>query len=298
MTAPSFPTDGLPILVAHDLGPGGRRAANLGAAIARWLAVPLRLVHAMDAAEDADFSAIPAAIAPAVEVLRARIEQRIARERAALSAEVERLHAAGLTQVDWEHVEGRAWEAVVAVAAREGAQLIVVAAHAGEPAPHTRATGVARLLGSTAERIVRHAGRTVVVAADEPVPATLLNGAAWVVGIDLQATSAGALETARRLAARTGGRVFAMHATSAEHAQDPALLAEVRRQLGADSTIEPLVTAGPVADAFVRLAEADGAGALVLGVNEHHGLLARALGRDALGATFRLTRVPVFCVPS
>jgi nucleotide-binding universal stress UspA family protein len=298
MSAPSFPTDGLPILVAHDLGPGGRRAANLGAAIARALAAPLRLVHAMDAARDADFGAIPAGIAPAVEVLRARIEQRLAEERAALGAEVERLRTAGLAQVDSEHVEGRAWEAIVAVAAREGAQLVVVAAHSGEPVAHERASGVARLLGSTAERVVRHAGVTVAVAADEPVPAGLFAGAPWVVGVDLGPTSSPPLETARRLAARWGGRVLAVHATSPERAGEAALIAEVQRWASHASAVSAIVTAGPAADAFARVTAAERAGALVLGVNEHRGLLARALGRDALGPTFRLTRVPVLCVPS
>lgn len=297
MSKPSFPSDTLPILVAHDLGPGGRRAANLGAAVARALSAPLRLVHAMDAAVDADFGAIPAGITPAVDVLRARIEQRIANERAALGAEVARLRSAGLAHVDFEHIEGRAWEAVVAVAAREQAQLVVVAAHAGEPSGHEPQSGVARLLGSTAERIVRHAGVTVAIAADEPVPAGFFAGAAWIVGVDLGPTSAPALDTAARLAARAGGRILGVHATSAEHTTDAALLAELRRHVGA-APIEPILTAGPAAEAFVRVAAAEGAGALVLGVNEHRGLLARALGRDALGPTFRLTRVPVFCVPA
>lgn len=298
MSAASFfPTEGLPILVAHDLGPGGRRAADLGAAIATALKAPLRLVHAMDAAEDTDFGAIPGGIAPAVEILRARIEQRTARERAALTAEVARLQAAGLAKVESEHLEGRPWEAVVAAAKREGAQLIVVAAHSGEAALREPASRLGRLLGSTAERIVRHAGITVAVAADDPVPSALFAGAAWIVGLDLDESALPALATARKLAARSGGRIFAVHATKPEHGSDAALFAEVQRFVGPDG-IEPIVTPGPVADAFVHVSAVEGAGAVILGVHEHRGLLARALGRDALGPTFRLTRVPVFCVPA
>ena len=54
MSETSFPTDARPVLVAHDLGAGGRRAADLGAVFARALGVRLHLVHAMDAAADAE----------------------------------------------------------------------------------------------------------------------------------------------------------------------------------------------------------------------------------------------------
>jgi len=296
MSAPSFPSAGLPILVAHDLGPGGRRAADVGAIVAQILGAPLRLVHAMDAAVDADFGAIPAGIAPAADVLRSRIEARVAHERAALQAEVARLRSGGLAQVDAEHVDGRPWEAIVAVGAREGAQLVVVAAHAGEATPHVPARGIGKLLGSTAERIVRHAGMVVAVAADEPVPAAFFAGAAWIVGVELDATSRPPLETAQRLAARVGGRVLAVHATRSERVADAALREELTRFVGTE--IASQLEAGPAAEAFVRAAAANDAGAVVLGVHEHNGLLARALGRDALGPTFRLTRVPVFCVPA
>ena len=293
MSAPSFPSSGLPILVAHDLGPGGRRAADLGAVVAQVLGAPLRLVHAMDAAVDADFGAIPVGIAPAADVLRARIEARVAHERVALQAEVARLRSGGLVQVDAEHVEGRPWEAIVVVGAREGAQLVVVA---GEAAPHVPARGLGKLLGSTAERIVRHAGMVVAVAADEPVPAAFFAGAAFVVGVELDATSRPPLEAAQRLAARVGGRVLAVHATRGGDVADAALRTELTRFVGAG--IASQIEAGPAAEAFARVATANDAGAVVLGVHEHNGLLPRALGRDALGPTFRLSRVPVFCVPA
>ncbi len=311
MSETSFPTDARPVLVAHDLGAGGRRAADLGAVFARALGVRLHLVHAMDAAADADFAAVPAGLSPSVDVLRARIAARVEHERAALTAEAARLGAAGIAEVTTEHLEGRPWEAVVDTVARAGAQLVVVAAHAGAPAPHTAAGALGRLLGSTAERVVRHAGVPVAVAADEPPPAGLCAGAAWLVGtaldtsagsapgasarVDLDDTSRPPLATALRLAARFGGRVVAVHAA---RPGEPDHTADLARLAGDGGAVAAHTLTGPVAEVFVRAAESEGCGALVLGAHEHRGLLAKALGRDALGPTFRLSRVPVLCVPA
>jgi nucleotide-binding universal stress UspA family protein len=290
----SFPGDTQPVLVAHDLGPGGRRAADLGALFARALGAPLRLVHAMDTAADADFGAVPAGLSPAVEVLKARIAARIAAERTALDAEVVRLRATGLTDVASKHVEGRPSEALVETAQQAHAQLVVVAAHSGEVAPHTEAHGLARLLGSTAERVVRHAGVPVVVAPDEPAAAGLCSGAPWLVGVDLGDTSRPPLEVARRLSTRWGGRIVAVHAAKAG---EPDRALELAHFVGAGGDVATLTLDGDVAEVLGRAAATEGCAAVVLGVHEHRGLLAKALGRDALGPTFRASRVPVICVP-
>jgi nucleotide-binding universal stress UspA family protein len=291
----SFPDGTQPVLVAHDLGPGGRRAADLGAVFARALGAPLRLVHAMDTAADADLGAVPAGLSPAVEILRARIAARVAAERAALDAEVARLRALGDVDVASEHIEGRPSEALVEAAHRQRAQLVVVAAHSGDVAPHTEARGLARLLGSTAERIVRHAGMPVVVAPDEPAAAGLCAGAPWLVGVDLGETSRPPLELARRLSARFGGRVVALHASKPG---EPDRALELAHFVGTGGDVATLGLEGESAETFARAAATEGCAALLLGVHEHRGLLAKALGRDTLGPTFRSARIPVICVPA
>jgi len=290
----SFPQGTQPVVVAHDLGPGGRRAADLGGVFARALGAPLRLVHAMDTAADADLGAVPAGLTPAVEVLKARIAARVATGREALDAEVARLHAAGCADVAGEHVEGRPAEALVDAARRAHAQLLAIAAHSGEPTPSAPAHGVSRLLGSTAERVVRHAGVPVVVAPDAPASAGLCAGAPWLVGIDLGDTSRPPLEAAQRLSARFGGRIVAVHAAKPG---EPDRALELAHFVGAGGDAATLTLEGDVADVFARAAASEGCAALLLGVHEHRGLLAKALGRDALGPTFRTTQLPVICVP-
>jgi nucleotide-binding universal stress UspA family protein len=290
----SFPQGTQPVVVAHDLGPGGRRAADLGAVFARALGAPLLLIHAMDTAADADLGAVPAGLTPAVEILRARIAARVAAERAALDAEVARLRSAGCANVVSEHVEGRPAEALVDAARHARAQLLAVAAHSGEPTASAPAHGVARLLGSTAERVVRHAGMSVVVAPDAPAPAGLCAGAPWLVGIDLGETSRPPLEAAQRLSARFGGRIVAVHAAKPG---DPDRALELAHFVGAGGDAATLTLEGEAAEVFARAAASEGCAAVLLGVHEHRGLLAKALGRDALGPTFRTTQLPVICVP-
>jgi nucleotide-binding universal stress UspA family protein len=171
----------------------------------------------------------------------------------------------------------------------------VVAAHSGDVAPHTEARGLARLLGSTAERIVRHAGMPVVVAPDEPAAAGLCAGAPWLVGVDLGETSRPPLELARRLSARFGGRVVALHASKPG---EPDRALELAHFVGTGGDVATLGLEGESAETFARAAATEGCAALLLGVHEHRGLLAKALGRDTLGPTFRSARIPVICVPA
>ena len=140
------------LLVALDFTEVGSAALDAAIALGKDLRAELVLVHAFQRAFMApDVATAP--IAANVPDLEGREEEGDAID---LSTEwAARARAAGL-RVETETVQGDVPTAVVAAARRHGATLIVVGTHGR--------TGVQRLvLGSTAELIVRHADRPVLV---------------------------------------------------------------------------------------------------------------------------------------
>lgn len=139
------------LLVALDFSDVGRAALDAAIALAKDLRARLVLVHAFQRA----FMAPELAPGPAVRVAdqEGRLEEA---EAIDLSTEwAGHARAAGLT-VATETVEGDPATAIVEAARRHEATLIVVGTHGR--------TGVKRLvLGSTAESVVRHADRPVLV---------------------------------------------------------------------------------------------------------------------------------------
>ena len=139
------------LLVALDFSEVGEGALDAAIALAKDLKAQLVLVHAFQRA----FMAPDVAPVTAAQLadLEGRLEEGDAVELSATWAAKAR--AAGLT-VTTETGSGDTAAVVVEAARRHGADLIVVGTHGR--------TGVQRLvLGSTAEVIVRHSDRPVLV---------------------------------------------------------------------------------------------------------------------------------------
>ncbi len=199
------------ILVATDLGPAGRAAVDLAIELACSLDARLHLLHVVDLTGEAPLPEhTDPAIAPYLERLRARLQKRTDDKALVLEAERARCTLRGLS-CEATLRDGRVWEGVLSAATEQNADFVVVGPHAqGEVEAALGVLGE-RLLGSTADRVVRHATQPVwVVPAreDQRAPSPLQ---ALLVGIDFSPAADRALALAAGLVARAGATLHLGH---------------------------------------------------------------------------------------
>jgi nucleotide-binding universal stress UspA family protein len=263
-----------PILVCTDFSALARHAAERAAQLARELGAPLTLLHVLpgDALETLR-SWFGASGAPTrvTEDARQRLEILAGELRAAHGIEV----AASLGS-------GSVLDEILAEAERSDARLVVVGAQ-GE--------GVLRrlILGTTAERLVRHSVRPVLIVREAPQ----VRYANALVAIDFSPGSAGVLAAARAVAPQARPILLtAFEVPFADKLQiagvDDATIAGYRQQAEADAAQrlaafattaglgpndwQPLVVEG---DASLRIVEQEQAQAADLVVLGKHGRSAR-----------------------
>ena len=151
------------ILLPTDFSPCSQRAVEYAAALARKLGAAVHLVHVLE--EPFTTKAAWEFHRPDTPELRERMYQDCRSRLAQVAAQ---LHAA-VPQVTTEVRSGTPTEAIVAAAVDYGADLIVMATHGRSGLPHL-------LLGSVAERVIRHA-RCPVLAVRESGAARMHAGA-------------------------------------------------------------------------------------------------------------------------
>lgn len=134
------------ILVPTDFSPQSEKALRYAEAFARQFNARLSLLHVLEPVAGPDFACFP--------LVEARDKvARTAKQR--MAAWAARFGAAGIITETLVR-DGRAFHVIAEVARELGANLIIIATHGH--------TGAARLLlGSTAERVVRHAPCPVLV---------------------------------------------------------------------------------------------------------------------------------------
>jgi nucleotide-binding universal stress UspA family protein len=143
-----------PILCAIDFSPTSLAALARARSLARAEGRPLRLLHVVHPPR-VSFAAAP--LPTAAELTRSAAELAAAR----LAIHAREATAEGLAVL--AHVlEGDPWRRIVELAADARADLIVLGAHGD-------GTLVERVLGSVAERVVRHAPTSVLVVRDAAV---------------------------------------------------------------------------------------------------------------------------------
>ncbi len=301
-----------PIVCATDLGQTGARAVDLAARMANATGRPLRIVHvgppgpevlAEDLASEAD------------RVLRERLKTRI--EASAAALERERVRAEGFgPHAEAALLEGRPWEQIIEYATREEASLIVVGPHgAGGPLAMPRGGFTEHVLGTTADRVVRHAPCPVLVGPREGGQPERIQDGRWIVAVDFSPTSRAALRVAHRLAAECHAELVPLHVMPEVLAPEPdasdplrmkeaaesetgreraSELAELSKdELGRD--VEVKVALGEPADTIAAAAEALNASLVVMGTRGRTGLAHLLLGSVA-ERTLRRSPVPVLCV--
>lgn len=293
------------ILCATDLGPSGKQALALAAAFADATGAPLHVTHVCDA-PTGEWPKTDPAIAAAVEVLHRRLRERLEHATEALAAEVAGLGdviGAMETSID----EGRPWETAVALAKKEHAGLLVVGAHRLPDEASLTGKIKDRLLGSTADRIARHAPCPVLISCGL-VP-TDVKGRRWMVGVDFSDEAAVALREAYWLAHRTGGELVLVHIVPQpfhdsdlpDEWQDVidslTKLAEERmrslaEEVGVDVPYTVRAVAGRATHELSLSAAEVGADFVVVGTRGHAGVVRAVLG-SATEMLLRRSPVPV-----
>ena len=294
-----------PIVCATDLGRTGARAVDLAARMAAATQRPLRLVHVTGPGPDI---ADEASLTEAERVLRERLRTRIEVSAAALENERERAEGLG-PHAEAELLEGRPWEQIVEYATRSQASMVVVGPHGEKgPASFTRGGFTEWLLGTTADRVVRHAPCPVMVGPRDNSVGGPIGHSAWVVAIDFSEPSRVVLRTADELAHACEASLVLLHVEAGfdqRHDGEPMRFAEEAHarqdELAALATdvlgrpAEVRLAFGDPATVVAEAAEQLDARLVVMGTRGLTGLKHLLLGSTA-ERTLRRAHVPVLCI--
>jgi predicted phosphoribosyltransferase len=191
------------VLVATDFGPASENALETGAELAQRFGAALTLVHVVEATHPYLVGAVDALR----EAAGAPLDAAVARARARVPS------CKGLLRV------GKPWQEVVGATAEVGADLVIVGSHGRRGLPRA-------LLGSVAERIVRHA----------PAPVLTVHGFAFddreQAGRELaRALASSKLDAPVVLALSRGGILVGAEVARALHAPlDVLLTTELRAE--------------------------------------------------------------------
>jgi nucleotide-binding universal stress UspA family protein len=185
------------IAVGIDFSPGSLRAVDHAMMVARQTGASVTLVHA---------TAVPAPFHQrSDDAWAALLRENLAANRARLEELHQRLRGQGV-ELSQVVADGEADPALADASRELGADLVVVGTHGR--------TGLARVvLGSVAEKTIRLAPSSVLVARGEPPPGGYQH---VVVGTDFSPLAWKALERALELTA-PGGHVHVVHAWQAPY---------------------------------------------------------------------------------
>ncbi len=287
------------VLAATDLGPSGADVLRAAAALASAAGAGLHVIHAFDL----DLAAYPEAGAA-----RHTFQGRIAAAEEMLAAQVREALPGGADAASRLVVIFVAHRAILERAREVRADVVVLGPHRGSSVED-------RVLGTTADRVIRSARcPCLVVRAPLHLPLRRV-----VVPLDLSDPARGALETALAwtdaVGARDPGgapgtevdvvhvvpRLFESEGLPVNHASiGPRLHADVERALAAQQLPTPvreeLVWGDDAAEEIVRYAGERRADLLVLATHGH-GAVKRALIGSTASAVAQRAGCPVLLVP-
>jgi nucleotide-binding universal stress UspA family protein len=197
------------ILVPIDFSPASRQAVDQAVAISRQFDAEIDLVNVYEST-----NAIAALANIPMVVSDSELERRMRRH---LHDEARHCHLL-LPNNHIHAVKGRPYEEICRLATKRGIDLIVIPTHGNTGLKHL-------LLGSTAERVVRHASCPVlVVRIGKSKRARTGEKTPWtasfrkiVVPIDFSACSLKGLSYAKRLARQFDARLVLLHCASPQY---------------------------------------------------------------------------------
>ncbi|GAB4205385.1 MAG: hypothetical protein OHK0013_21220 [Sandaracinaceae bacterium] len=284
------------VLVGLELTVADTHILDTALLLAKDLGGRVHAIHALDLGEEPSAEAMAAS--PAVRAMVHKVEERVVRARAELDKVLER-HATFGVALEVSLERGRPYEALIeAATAAEGECVVVVGSG------RMQGSMMERLLGSTADQLLRHATCPVLVVPHRAGDKDRGGGTTrsqhhgtWLVAVDGSEPSERALSLAARWAERVSAKLTLVHASSdtqsrkvmrdwvAAHAS-PAV-----QRLAADLAI---IEDAPFA-AITGQASAVGASMIVIGSHGRKGL-ARAFLGSVAASVVRHANVPVLCV--
>ncbi len=305
---------GASILCATDLTSAGPRTVELAIAAAKAFGVRLDLVHVLD---DAD-SWWPES--PELQEAAEAAKEDSTRYEVALEAELEKERErciAASVECDAFVVRGRPWRMIPEIAEERGSFLITVGAYGSSGPRSVDSRGVTEaVLGSTAQRVIRGAGRPVFVATGDSAIPDGLEGTKWFVGTDFSDSSLAAVSWAKRAAARVNGELHIANVVIPAGGEDKPdeertwsqvlrdqgkleagkRLAEYVREHAPNAQIHQVVSPDYAAHALCKAAAAIPADIMVVGTHRQS-LLGRLLIGSTAARCLRIAAIPVLMVP-
>ena len=305
---------GASILCATDLTSAGPRTVDLAVAAAKAFGVRMDLVHVLDDA-DSWWPESPelAAAAEAAKEDSTRYEAALETE---LLKEQARCVAAGI-ECEALVVRGRPWRVIPELAQERGSFLITIGPYGSSGPRSVDSRGATeRVLGSTAQRVIRGADRPVFVATgDAPIPEAL-QGTKWFVGTDFSESSLAAVSWAKRAAARVHGELHVANVVIPAGGEDKPdeertwrqvlrdqskleagkKLAEYVEEHAPGAQAHQVVSPDYASHAMCTAAAQVPADIMVVGTHSQ-GLLGRLLVGSTASRCIRIAPVPVLMVP-
>jgi nucleotide-binding universal stress UspA family protein len=305
---------GASILCGTDLTSAGPRTVDLAIAAAKAFGVRLDLVHVLD---DAD-SWWPES--PELQAAADAAKEDATRYEAALEAELRKEQhrcAASGVECDAFVVRGRPWRMIPEIAEERGSFLITIGPYGSSGPRSVDSQGATEsVLGSTAQRVIRAAGRPVFVATgDKPIPDGL-KGTKWFVGTDFSDSALAAVSWAKRAAARVDGELHIANVVIPAGGEDKPdeertwrqvlrdqskieagkKLAEYAKEHAPSAQIHQVVSPDYASHALCKAAEEIPADIMVVGTHRQS-----VLGRLLIGSTaarcLRIAPMPTLMVP-
>ena len=199
------------VLAATDLSVSGRPIVTFAAQFAKSTGGQLRLVHVVDMSGEAfHVDKRESQARPPAERTSAQRRGRLEEAASALEAERRRGETFGV-QCEADLLEGSVWESVLEHSIRTEAGFIVVGPHRIESTETKRRSMRERRLGSTADRLVRHAECPVWLVPVDAKDETKAPFAKWAVAVDFSVASSEAVRVVKSLATETKGDVALVH---------------------------------------------------------------------------------------
>lgn len=308
------PMAGASILCGTDLTSAGPRTVDLAIAAAKAFGVRLDLVHVLDDA-DSWWPESPE-LQAAAEAAKEDATQYEAALQAELQKEQERCIDAGI-ECEAFVVRGRPWRIIAELAEERGSFLIAIGPYGSSGPRSMNSQGATEsVLGSTAERVIRAAGRPVFVATGEdPIP-DALQGTKWFVGTDFSESALAAVTWAKRAAARVGGELHVANVVIPAGGEDKPdeertwrqvlrdqskieagqKLADYIQEHAPNAELHQVVSADYASHALCKAAAEIPADIMVVGTHRQ-----TVLGRLLIGSTatrcLRIAPMPVLMIP-
>ncbi len=287
------------VLCGLELSPADTHVLDTALLFAKELGGSVLAIHTMDLGEDPTPELLESS--PAARAMVHKVEERVAQARVELDRVCD-AHATFGVPFEVRAERGRPHEALekAASAARDVGREVTIVVGSGR----MQGTLVERILGSTADQLLRHADCPVIVVPHRErdrshggARTVSPHGGTWLVAIDGSEPCERALTLAAAWSARLGAKLALVHASS-----DRESRVLMRDWIAAHPTPAIQELAGAIAviedapfAAITGQASAIGASLIVIGTHGRKGLARALLGSVAASVT-RHAHVPVLCV--